>query len=120
MGTALRHDEEAVRLTRQIKVLMRRWCLDPLGMSAQGANIGRMAITRRKLEQAEAAYQAAALRAEHNRERRNALVHEAVAEGWTHAQIAAATGLARSRISQLAPSRTERQRPPSTTAKETR
>ena len=62
-----------------------------------------MSVTKRKLERAEAAYRASALRAEHNRERRNALVHEAIAEGWTHARIAAATGLARSRVSQLAP-----------------
>lgn len=62
-----------------------------------------MAVTKRKLEQAEAAYRAAALRAEQNRLRRNALVGEAISEGWTHAQIADATGLARSRVSQLAP-----------------
>lgn len=62
-----------------------------------------MAVTKRKLEQAEATYRAAALRAEQNRQRRNALVGEAIAEGWTHARIADATGLARSRVSQLAP-----------------
>jgi ParB-like chromosome segregation protein Spo0J len=34
-------------------------------------------------------------------ERRNELVREALAEGWTHAQVAEATGLQRSRIGQL-------------------
>lgn len=35
-------------------------------------------------------------------EQRNALVHQAIAEGWTHAQIAHATGLTRSRVGQIA------------------
>jgi hypothetical protein len=34
-------------------------------------------------------------------ERRNALVRQALADGWTHQQIADATGLSRGRISQL-------------------
>jgi DNA-directed RNA polymerase specialized sigma24 family protein len=34
--------------------------------------------------------------------RRNELVRQALAEGWTHAQIAEATGLQRARIGQLA------------------
>ena len=37
--------------------------------------------------------------------RRNALISQAVDEGWTHAQISGAMGLARSRVSQLAPPR---------------
>jgi DNA-binding NarL/FixJ family response regulator len=65
-----------------------------------------MAITNRKLEQAEAAFRKAAERAEEHRQRRNALVREAIAEGWTHQEIADATGLARSRVSQLVPPRT--------------
>jgi hypothetical protein len=64
-------------------------------------------ITNRKLEQAEAAFRAAALRAEANRERRNALIHEAVAEGWSHGRLASAMGLSRSRVSQLAPPRSD-------------
>lgn len=33
---------------------------------------------------------------------RNALILAAIAEGWTHAQIAAATGMTRSRVGQIA------------------
>jgi ParB-like chromosome segregation protein Spo0J len=65
-----------------------------------------MPITRRKLEGAEAALRKSAVRTEQLVERRNALVRQATAEGWTHRQIAEAVGLARSRISQLAPART--------------
>jgi DNA-directed RNA polymerase specialized sigma24 family protein len=36
-------------------------------------------------------------------ERRNCLVRQAAAEGWTHQQIADVTGLTRGRIGQLAP-----------------
>jgi transcriptional regulator with XRE-family HTH domain len=36
------------------------------------------------------------------REQRNAAVREALREGWTHAQIAQATGLTRSRVGQIA------------------
>ena len=61
-------------------------------------------ITAKRLQAAEAAFRRAAERAELLSEHRNALVRQAIAEGWTHRQIAAATGLARSRISQLAPS----------------
>ncbi len=62
-------------------------------------------ITRKQLEKAEAAFRSAAARAETYRERRNDLVRQAAGGGWTHRQIAEATGLARSRISQLAPPR---------------
>lgn len=58
-------------------------------------------ITKLKLKRAEAAFQASAVRYERNRERRNALFNEAIAEGWSLAQIADATGLARSRVGQL-------------------
>lgn len=33
---------------------------------------------------------------------RDALIHQAIAEGWTHSQIADATGLSRGRIGQIA------------------
>ena len=36
------------------------------------------------------------------RDARNAAVRQAIADGWTHAQIANATGLTRSRIGQIA------------------
>lgn len=54
-----------------------------------------------ELRKAEAAYQAAFRRYEATREARNAAVRQALAEGWTHAKIAEATGLSRGRINQL-------------------
>lgn len=62
----------------------------------------------KQLQRAEAAYQAAARRAEQAREARNAAVRQAIADGMTHADIARATGLTRGRIGQLA---TESARP---------
>jgi len=59
-----------------------------------------LAARERRLGRAWVTYEAA-------REARNAGVREALAEGWTHAQIAEATGLTRGRIGQLATSRTE-------------
>jgi hypothetical protein len=61
-----------------------------------------MPMTAEELRQAEATYRAAADRAEHAREARNAAVRQALAEGWTHAQIAEVTGLTRGRIGQIA------------------
>lgn len=58
-------------------------------------------MTAAELQQAEAAYRAAFLRSEEARAERNAAVRQALAEGWTHQQIADATGLTRSRISQV-------------------
>jgi len=55
-----------------------------------------------KLCQAERRYQRASRRAEEARKERNTLVHTAIAAGWTHAQIAAAMGLTRSRVGQIA------------------
>lgn len=54
------------------------------------------------LAQSEARYQRAFRRAEEAREERNRLVREAVETGCTHAQIAEATGLTRSRVGQIA------------------
>jgi hypothetical protein len=56
-------------------------------------------VTADQLRQAEARYKRASSRADAMREQRNALVHEALTEGWTHAQIAEATGLSRGRVS---------------------
>jgi hypothetical protein len=61
-----------------------------------------MPTTRKKLETAEAAYQKSAARAEAHRLTRNALVRDALAEGWTHQAVADALGTSRGRISQLA------------------
>lgn len=58
-------------------------------------------MTARELRRAEATYQAATRRYEQAREARNALVRQALAEGWTHAKIADVTGLSRGRISQI-------------------
>jgi CRP-like cAMP-binding protein len=60
------------------------------------------AITTDELRSLEAAYQAATRRSEHAREARNTGVRRAIAQGWTHARIADATGLTRGRIGQIA------------------
>lgn len=59
-------------------------------------------MTADELRKAERAYQAAHQRAEAKRAERNAAVRRALAAGWTHAQIAEATGLTRARVGQLA------------------
>jgi hypothetical protein len=58
-------------------------------------------VTAAELRKAEAAYQAASRRSEDARARRNEVVREALAAGWTHARIAEATGLTRGRIGQI-------------------
>jgi DNA-binding NarL/FixJ family response regulator len=59
-------------------------------------------MTPEDLRKAEARYQRAFRRSEEAREERNRLVVQALADGWTHARIAEATGLTRGRIGQLA------------------
>lgn len=59
-------------------------------------------MTETQLARLEAAYRAASARMEERREARNAAIRQAIAEGWTHAQIAATTGLTRGRIGQIA------------------
>lgn len=59
-------------------------------------------MTAADLEHAELRYRKAAARAEEARDERNRLVRRALAEGWTHARIAEATGLTRGRIGQMA------------------
>lgn len=58
-------------------------------------------MTTKELRKAEAAYRAASQRAEAKRDVRNAAVREALAEGWTQARIAEATGLTRGRVNQI-------------------
>lgn len=62
-------------------------------------------MTAEELQEAEARYQRAFGRSEAEREARNHAVREAVEQGWTHAQIAAETGLTRARVGQIALSR---------------
>lgn len=59
-------------------------------------------MTAKGLQKAEARYQRAFRRYETERELRNQVIREALRLGWTHAQIAAATGLTRSRVGQIA------------------
>jgi DNA-binding NarL/FixJ family response regulator len=58
--------------------------------------------TAEELRKAEARYQRAFWRAETERSARNTEILQAIAEGWTHAQIAEATGLTRARVGQIA------------------
>jgi uncharacterized protein YggE len=57
--------------------------------------------TKQELRSIEARYQRASAAAETHRQARNAAVRDALAAGWTHQQIADATGLSRGRISQI-------------------
>jgi DNA-binding NarL/FixJ family response regulator len=59
-------------------------------------------VTAAELRKAEARYQRAYRRSEEAREERNRLVADALANGWTHARIAEATGLTRGRVGQIA------------------
>lgn len=58
-------------------------------------------MTAEALKAAERSYQEAFRKAEQLREARNSLIRQAVEAGWTHAQIAQATGLTRSRVGQI-------------------
>jgi DNA-binding NarL/FixJ family response regulator len=59
-------------------------------------------MTADQLRDTEARYQRAFAGSEDAREERNRAVREALAAGWTHAQIAEATGLTRGRVGQIA------------------
>jgi hypothetical protein len=61
-------------------------------------------VTEKTLRSAEAAYRAAYARAEQLRSRRNAAVRAAIDVKMTHAEIARATGLTRTRVGQIAQS----------------
>jgi hypothetical protein len=56
----------------------------------------------KSLRAAEAAYRAAFGRSEELRAQRNRAIRAAFAVGWTHAEIADATGLTRARVGQIA------------------
>jgi hypothetical protein len=56
-------------------------------------------MTAKDLQEAEARYQRAYRQSEQLREQRNELVRQALAEGWTHARIAEATGHPRGWVS---------------------
>lgn len=58
-------------------------------------------MTAEELRRAELRYQRAFALAEKAREERNRLIEQAAKQGMTHAQIAEATGLTRSRVGQL-------------------
>jgi ParB-like chromosome segregation protein Spo0J len=60
-------------------------------------------MTAEWLRNLESNYRHVQRRADAARYERNAGIHEALAEGWTHAQIAEVTGLSRGRISQIPP-----------------
>lgn len=59
-------------------------------------------MTADELRRRERKYRTAALRAGQALDVRNNGVHEALNDGWTHAQVAEATGLTRSRVGQIA------------------
>jgi hypothetical protein len=61
-----------------------------------------MSLDTESLELAERDYRDACGRVEELRQVRNELVHAALAGGWTHAEVARATGLTRARIGQIA------------------
>lgn len=65
-------------------------------------------MTADELRNAEARYQRAFRRSETEREARNATLRQAVREGWTHAQIAEAMGMTRSRVGQLVGAKPQR------------
>ena len=58
-------------------------------------------MTENELRALEARFQRAFARSEKVREERNAAVRAALAEGWTHARIAEATGHPRGWVSQF-------------------
>src|SRR5262245_51047316 len=80
------------------------------GLPASPARPGRLYTwwvddgqrTMQRLRRAQSAYQGAARRTESKREARNAAVREALAAGWSHAEVARVTGLSRGRIGQSA------------------
>lgn len=59
-------------------------------------------MTSQHLCDLEKCYQHVHKQAERARQERNAGIREAVEDGWTHAEIARATGLTRGRVGQLA------------------
>lgn len=58
-------------------------------------------MTTNELREVQRAQERTAARYKTITEKRNALVRQALAEGWTHQRISEATGLSRGRISQI-------------------
>lgn len=58
-------------------------------------------LTEWDLAEAERRFRELTAEVERARERRNRIVRDAVASGWTHARIAEATGLTRARVGQI-------------------
>ena len=61
-----------------------------------------MGVTVDALDRAEGRFRLEMELVEASRRERNRLVREAVAEGWTHRQVAESTGLSRARVGQIA------------------
>jgi hypothetical protein len=61
-----------------------------------------MTVTVEGLERAEDRFRFEVELFESTRMERNRLVRQAIEDGWTHAQVAAATGLSRARVGQIA------------------
>ena len=59
-------------------------------------------MTAEELREAEIAHRTAVGWAVSRLDRRDTLIRKAIADGWTHSQIADATGLTRGRIGQIA------------------
>lgn len=59
-------------------------------------------MTPAQLKKAETRYKAAVAKADELRQARNVAVRGALAEGWTHAQVAEVLEVTRGRIGQLA------------------
>jgi CRP-like cAMP-binding protein len=59
-------------------------------------------LTADDIRKAEARYQRASRRAEEALKARDALIEQAIADRWSHARIAEASGLTRGRVGQLA------------------
>ena len=59
-------------------------------------------MTVAELRKAEARYRRAFAHSESEREARNQTVRAAIAAGWSYSQIAAATGLTKARVGQIA------------------
>lgn len=59
-------------------------------------------MTGAELREAQRVSEEARVRSRFAEQARNAAIRQALDEGWTHAQIAKATGLTRGRIGQLA------------------
>lgn len=82
------------------------WCHGSLGVLQQlllARGLHRHpAVTPAELRNAEARYQRAFARLEAERVARNEAIRQAISNGWTHAQIADATGLTRARVGQIA------------------